>query len=306
MGTYLVKRLILALPVLIGITFVVFVAVRLAPGDTAIALAGLDSNQEVLEAIRKEYGLDKSGPEQYAKFMTDLVHLNLGTSSVTRLPIAEEIAARLPTTATLALLATAFATALGITLGVLAARFQRTWLDYTLMIVAMAALSVPNYVVGLGAILIFAVTLHLLPATGGGSPQAFILPVVTIGLVGVGVIARQTRSAVLEVLAEDYVRTARAKGLNEGRVMYGHALRNALIPVVTIIGLIFGNLLGGTVIVETIYSLNGIGKYMIDRISSRDYPAVQGAVLVIALSYVFVNILVDVMYGVVDKRVRLK
>jgi ABC-type dipeptide/oligopeptide/nickel transport system permease component len=306
MGTYLVKRLMLALPVLVGITFVVFVAVRLAPGDTAVTLAGLDSNPEILEAIRKEYGLDKSGPEQYLTFITDLVHLNLGTSSVTRRPIADEIAARIPTTATLALLATAFATVLGMTLGVLAARFQRTWLDYTLMIFAMAALSVPNYVVGLGAILIFAVTLHVLPATGGDSPQAFILPVITTGLVGVGVIARQTRSAVLDVLAEDYVRTARAKGLNERRVMYGHALRNALIPVVTIIGLIFGSLLGGTVIVETIFSLNGIGKFMIDRINSRDYPAVQGAVLVIALSYVFVNILVDVMYGVVDKRVRLK
>jgi ABC-type dipeptide/oligopeptide/nickel transport system permease component len=306
MGTYLLKRLILAVPVLWGISFVVFAAVRLAPGDTAVTLAGLDSNQQVLEAIRKEYGLDKSGPEQYATFMNGLLHFNLGTSSVTRVPIAEEIAARIPTTASLALLATAFATTLGITLGVLAAQFQRTWVDYVLMVIAMAALSVPNYVIGLCAILIFAVTLHVLPATGGGSTQAFILPVLTVGLAAAGVIARQTRSAVLEVLAEDYVRTARAKGLNERRVMYGHALRNALIPIVTIVGLIFGSLLGGTVIVETIFSLNGLGKYMIDRINSRDYPAVQGAVLVIALSYVFVNILVDLLYGVVDKRVRLK
>jgi peptide/nickel transport system permease protein len=307
MWTYIAQRIFLAVPVLFGISLIVFLALRLAPGDPAMALAGLEaSNEELLTAIRQEHGLDRPWPEQYVRFLNALVRLDFGTSTLTRVSVGEEIASRLPTTIALAASATILASIVGITLGVLAARFQRTWLDYLLMVIAMVALSIPNYVIGLVFILVFAVTLGILPATGASSPAHFVMPVTTIGLIGAGVIARQTRSAMLNVLAEDYVRTARAKGLGERRVLYGHALRNALMPVVTVIGLMFGALLGGTVIVESIFSIPGIGKYMIDRIASRDYPAVQAAVIVIALSYVFVNILVDLSYVIIDKRVRLR
>lgn len=307
MATYVAQRLILALPVLLGITLVVFIAVRLAPGDTAIALVGLEAaDPSVLEAIRKEYALDKSLPEQYLIFMRGLARLDLGTSATTKQPVISEIAVRLPYTFTLALLATAFATVVGVTLGVLAARWHRTRWDYFLMVVAMGSLSIPNYVIGLLFILLFAVTLGVLPATGADTPAHFILPVTTVGLAGAGVIARQTRSAVLEVLMEDYVRTARAKGLDEPTIFTRHALRNALIPIITTIGLIFGHLLGGTVIAESIFSIPGLGKFMLDRVMSRDYPAVQGAVLVIALNYTFVNIIVDLAYVAADKRLRLR
>jgi ABC-type dipeptide/oligopeptide/nickel transport system permease component len=296
----------LAVPVLFGVSLLVFIAVRLAPGDPAQILAGFDANKEMLDAIRQEHGLDRPWPEQYVRFVGDLAHLNLGTSTTSRQPVAMELAERLPITAALAVSATIFASIVGVTAGVLAARFQRTWIDYLAMVAAVGGLSIPNYVVGLVLILVFAVTLHILPATGASSPLHFIMPVFTVGALGAGIIARQTRSAVLDVLGEDYIRTARAKGMAERLVLFRHALRNALIPIVTVIGLIFGQLLAGTVIVETVFDVPGMGKYMIDRITLRDYTAVQGAVLVITLSYVFVNVLVDVAYALIDTRVRIR
>jgi ABC-type dipeptide/oligopeptide/nickel transport system permease component len=296
----------LAVPVLFGVSLLVFIAVRLAPGDPAQILAGFDANKEMLDAIRQEHGLDRPWPEQYVRFLGDLAHLNLGTSTTSRQPVAMELAERLPITAALAVSATIFASIVGVTAGVLAARFQRTWIDYLAMVAAVGGLSIPNYVVGLVLILVFAVTLHILPATGASSPLHFIMPVFTVGALGAGIIARQTRSAVLDVLGEDYIRTARAKGMAERLVLFRHALRNALIPIVTVIGLIFGQLLAGTVIVETVFDVPGMGKYMIDRITLRDYTAVQGAVLVITLSYVFVNVLVDVAYALIDTRVRIR
>jgi ABC-type dipeptide/oligopeptide/nickel transport system permease component len=296
----------LAVPVLFGVSLLVFIAVRLAPGDPAQILAGFDANKEMLDAIRQEHGLDRPWPEQYVRFLGDLAHLNLGTSTTSRQPVAMELAERLPITAALAVSATIFASIVGVTAGVLAARFQRTWIDYLAMVAAVGGLSIPNYVVGLVLILVFAVTLHILPATGASSPLHFIMPVFTVGALGAGIIARQTRSAVLDVLGEDYIRTARAKGMAERLVLFRHALRNALIPIVTVIGLIFGQLLAGTVIVETVFDVPGMGKYMIDRITLRDYTAVQGAVLVITLSYVFVNVFVDVAYAFIDTRVRIR
>jgi peptide/nickel transport system permease protein len=306
MTVYIAKRLLLAMPVMFGVTVIVFVALRLAPGDPAQALAGVDSRPEVLDAIRHEYGLDRPVLEQFVRYFSGLLVADLGRSTVSGLAVAEELGTRFPTTLALALSATLLACLVGVPLGVLAARFQRTWVDYSVMLLALAGLSIPNYILGLLLILLFAVTLHVLPATGGGGPASFIMPVITIGLIGIGVLARQTRSAVLDVLSEDYVRTARAKGLSEGPILFRHALRNALIPVMTIIGVLFGALLGGTVIVETVFAINGVGKYMVDRIASRDYPAVQGGVLLIANGYVFVNLLIDLGYGVVDKRIRLK
>lgn len=306
MGAYIAQRLLLAVPVLFGVSVLVFAAVRLAPGDTAQVIAGPEAKADVVQAIRDEYGLDLPWHEQYVRFVGGLARLDLGRSSVTRAPITEELAERWPVTATLALGATLFACTVGISLGVLAARFQRTKVDYLVMGLAISGLSIPNYVLGLILILVFAVGLGVLPASGAGTPLHYVMPILTVGVVGAGVLARQTRSAILSVLEDDYVRTARAKGLGERPVLFRHALRNALIPVTTIVGIIFGNLLGGTVIVETVFSVNGVGRYMITRIDLRDYSAVQGGVLLIALSFVFVNIVVDLMYAVIDPRVRLK
>lgn len=306
MTSYILKRLVLAIPVIFGVTTLVFIAVRVGPSDTAQALAGFDTNPEMIAEIRREYGLDRPVTEQFARYISGLIRLDLGRSALTRAPVADELLARFPITLTVAVGAVLFAVLLGVTLGVVAAHFHTTWVDYASMVLALGALSIPNYVLGLLLILLFAVTLGLLPATGASTPRHFILPIVAVGLVGAGVLARQTRSAVIEVLNEDYVRTARAKGLRERTVLVRHALRNALIPLITVVGLLFGALLGGTVIVETVFAIPGVGKYMIDAISNRDYPAVQGGVLLIANSYVFVNLLVDLMYVVADRRVSLK
>lgn len=305
MTLYLVKRLLLAIPVLIGITLVVFIALRLAPGDPALALAGLDADGATVQAIRLENGLDRPLPEQYLTYMEHLLRADLGRSATTHDLVARELSLRYTITLTLAVAATLLATVLGVTVGIIAARFQRTWIDYGLMGLAMAWLSIPNYVLGLLLILLFAVTLGLLPAVGASKPADYVLPVVTVAAVGAGMLARQTRAAMLEVLSQDFIRTARAKGLSERSVLSRHALRNALIPVLTTVGVVFGNLMAGTVIVESVFGVPGIGKLMVDRILQRDYPTVQGAVLFIACSYVFVNILVDVAYVVVDRRIRL-
>lgn len=305
MIAYLIKRLILALPVFFGITLVVFGALRLTPGDPALAIAGLDADGATVEAIRIEYGFDRPAHEQYATYLGKLLLLDLGRSVTTNIPVVEELTSRFPTTLVLALSATIVATLVGVSLGVLAAQFQRRWIDYLVMILAMSWLSVPNYVLGLLLILLFAVTLGVLPAVGASTPVHYILPVVTVAAVGAGILARQTRASMLEVLSEDYVRTASAKGLANRSVLLHHALRNALIPIVTLVGVIFGNLMAGAVIVESVFGIPGIGKLMVDRILSRDYPTVQGAVLLISSTYVFVNILVDLTYVVVDKRVRL-
>lgn len=302
---YLAKRIALAIPVLFTVTLIVFLALRLAPGDPALALAGLDADPATLNALRAEYGLDRPLAEQYIAYMRHVLTLDLGRSTVSRAPVAQTLAEHFPTTAALAVSAITLATLVGVTIGVIAARFHQRWGDYVVMVVAMGLLSVPNYVLGLLLVLLFAVRLGILPAVGASTPVHYILPVITIAAVGIGVLARQTRSAVLEVMNEDYVRTARGKGLADRPVLFRHALRNALIPVVTTIGVIFGSLLSGTVIVETVFSISGIGGVLVSSIAGRDYPMVQGAVLLIAVSYVVVNILVDIAYVVIDVRVRL-
>ena len=301
---YLASRIALAVPVLFGVTLIVFVALRLTPGDPALALAGMSADASILDALRKEYGLDHSIVEQYVSYMQHLLTFDLGRSTANGVPVAETLAAHFPTTLILAVGAMAVATLVGLAIGVFAARFQQRWQDYTVMVLAIGLLSVPNYVLGLLLVLLFSVRLGVLPAVGASTPAHYILPVITIAAVGIGVLARQTRSAVLEVMNEDYVRTARGKGLDERRVLVRHALRNALIPIVTSIGLLFGNLLSGTVIVEAVFNIPGVGGLLVDSIAGRDYPIVQGAVLLVAGCYVVVNLLVDVAYGVIDVRVR--
>lgn len=304
MTGYLLKRILFALPVLLGISLVTFTALRLVPGDPALALAGPDADYVTVAAIRQTYGLDRPIHEQYAIYLAHLVQMDFGQSIRTGTPVLNELLARFPTTLGVALSATFVATLLGVFFGVLAAAFQRRFVDYAVMAVAMSWWSIPNYVLGLVLILVFSVTFHILPATAARPPIGYVLPVVTIAAAGAGLLTRQTRAAMLEVLHGDYIRTARAKGLTEKATLFRHALRNALIPVVTVIGVTFGHLLSGTVIVESIFGIPGMGSLLVERIIARDFPTVQGGVLLVAASYVFVNIAVDFAYVAIDKRVR--
>jgi ABC-type dipeptide/oligopeptide/nickel transport system permease component len=304
MMQYLLRRLLLAIPTLLLVTVVIFLAVRLAPGDPAMIMAGQQSSEETIQKLRVELGLDQPLPAQYVRYLTGLFRLDMGRSMLSRQPASEEIFSRFPTTLTLALLATMLSVILGVVLGVTAATRQHTWIDYGSMVLSTVGMSIPNFVLGLVLMLVFAVQLHWLPATGASTERHYILPALTLALPGAAVLARQTRSCVLDVLREDYVRTATAKGLSSNRVIYRHVLRNALVPVLTIIGQQFGTLLAGAVIVESVFGVPGIGYLLVGRIAARDYPVVQGTVLVAACSFVFVNLLVDLAYAFVNPQIR--
>lgn len=302
---YLIARVSLAVPTLLFASFVVFISVRLAPGDPAQAIAGQAASGEIVEQIRRDLGLDRPLLEQYARFLWGLAHLDLGRSIFSRLPVAVEIGARLPSSLILAVGATIVASIAGTLAGILAATRRRTLFDYAVMGSVAVVLAVPSYVLALVLILVFAVQLRLLPASGSSTPLHYVLPIVTLAAPAATIIARQTRSAVLETLRQDYVRTARAKGLIELVVTGRHALPNALIPVLTVVGIQFGAFLSGLVIVETIFGVPGIGGLIVERILERDYPVVQGAVLVLAAFMVLINLIVDLLYAVVDPRIRL-
>lgn len=302
---YLIARVSLAVPTLLVASFVVFISVRLAPGDPAQAIAGQAASGEIVEQIRRDLGLDRPLLEQYARFLGGLAQLDLGRSIFSRLPVAVEIGARLPSSLILAVGATIVASIVGTLAGVLAATRRRTLFDYAVMGSVAVVLAIPSYVLALVLILVFAVQLRLLPASGSSTPLHYVLPIVTLAAPAATIIARQTRSAVLETLRQDYVRTARAKGLSEPAVTSRHALPNALIPVLTVVGLQFGAFLSGLVIVETIFGVPGIGGLIVERILERDYPVVQGAVLVLAAFMVLINLIVDLLYAVLDPRIRL-
>lgn len=301
---YAAGRLLLAIPTLLAVALLIFAGVRLAPGDPALTIAGEQATQETVEAIRHQLGLDQPFLVQLGRYLMGLARLDLGQSIFSRAPVVHEIAPRLPTTLAVAATSTALASALGLLLGVVAAVHHRRLLDYASMTFGLLGLSVPNFALALLLMLVFAVKLRVLPATGSGSLLHYVMPTITLGLSAAAVVARMTRGSLLEVLRQDYVRTARAKGLPERVVVYRHALKNALMPVVTIVGLQFGQLIGGAVIVESVFGLPGIGKLLIDRILSRDYPVVQGTVLFAAFSFVLVNLVVDLLYGILDPRVR--
>lgn len=301
---YLIKRVSLAVPTLLLASFVVFVSVRVAPGDPALAIAGQAASGEVVEQIRRDLGLDRPLLEQYARFLWGLANLDLGRSIFSRLPVTAEIGARLPSSLILAIGATLLASVMGIIVGVLAAVRQRTLFDYGLMTWAAVLLAVPSYVLALVLILLFAVQLRILPASGASTPLHYVLPMVTLAAPAATVIARHTRSALIEALGHDYVRTARAKGLVERVVTGRHAIPNALIPVATTVGLQFGAFLSGLVIIETIFAVPGIGGLIVERILERDYPVVQGAVLLLAFFMILVNLAVDLLYGWLDPRIR--
>ena len=306
MLTYLARRVLAVVPVLFGVTLAVFSMLFLVPGDPVkMMLAEFVTTPDQIAQMRAQLHLDEPILQQYGRFVGNALRGDLGTSIRSRRPVAVEIADNVGSTAQLALASMAIAIGLGIPLGLIAALGRNSWLDVASMVVALLGVSMPSF--WLGLLLIFAFSLHLgwFPATGGGDLLHLILPSVTLGAIASAIIARLTRSTMLEVLGQDYVRTARAKGLAWWGVVVRHALKNALIPVVTIFGLQFGNLLAGAVIVETVFSRPGLGRLIVGGILAKDFPLVQGTVLFVATAYVLINVLVDVAYAFLDPRIRV-
>jgi len=303
--TYLGRRLLAVIPVLFGVTLAVFSMLFLVPGDPVkIMLAEFVTTPDQVAQMRAQLHLDEPILKQYGRFVLNALRGDLGTSIRSRRAVSTEIGENVGSTAQLALASMAVAVAIGVPLGLMAALLRNSWLDAGSMIVALLGVSMPSFWLGLLMIVTFSLHLGWFPATGGGDLWHLVLPSVTLGMIASAIIARLTRSSMLEVLGQDYVRTARAKGLAWWGVVVRHALKNALIPVITIFGLQFGNLLAGAVIVETVFSRPGLGRLIVGGILAKDFPLVQGTVLFVAAAYVMINVLVDIAYAFVDPRIR--
>ncbi len=302
---FIVRRLVLAVPTLAGVLIVAFLLLYVAPGDPVQEMVGERADSATVARLRAQMHLDEPVPMQFAHYAAGVLRGDLGRSYITGRPISRDIAERFPNTVLLALSAMMLAVALGVPLGILSARHPDTWTDRLASVGAYLGISFPVYWVGLVLILIFAVALRWLPPSGfgGGNPVYLVLPAFALGLRSIAVLARQTRSAMLESLGADYVRTARAKGLRERDVVLRHALRTALIPVITVLGLDVGYYLTGSILTETVFSWPGLGRYVVNAIARRDLPAIQGSVLFLSVVFVLVNLLTDLAYAAADPRV---
>ena len=310
MTQYALRRLLETVPILLGVTLLTFLILHLSPGDPAVLIGGPTATAQEIANIRARLDLDRPLPEQYLTILGGMVRGDLGESVQRRESVRSMIAVRLPNTLFLAA-ASMVVTLFGVVLGVIAATKKNSATDLSLMTVSLLGVSVPNFWLGLMLIIWFSVDLRWFPAAGLVRPflsleglHAVVLPALTLGTAGMALVARLTRSGMLEALQQDYVRTARAKGLADRAVVYRHALRNTLVPVVTILGLNFGYLLGGAVVTETVFAINGIGRLTVDSILARDYAVVQGCVVFIAATFVFVNLLVDLSYALLDPKLR--
>jgi ABC-type dipeptide/oligopeptide/nickel transport system permease component len=306
MAAYILRRIFYAVFVLWGALTIIFMVVRILPGDPASLMLGAGATEAEVGALKEELGLDASLPEQYVTFIGDAVRLDFGESLWLNRPVLTSVSERIAATARLAGAAMVIALIVSFPLGIVAALRQRTFVDYLVSVVSLIGQSVPSFWLGIMLILLFARYLRLLPSAGSQTWQHLILPAVTLALPLVGVLTRLVRSGLLEVMHEDYIRTARAKGLAPRRVLTRHAMRNMLIPVVTVIGIQLGNLLGGAVIVETVFGWPGIGRLLVDAIFQRDYPLVQAAILFITATFILINLLVDISYVYLDPRIRLQ
>lgn len=303
MGTFLLRRLLLAIPTLVGVLVVVFALLYIAPGDPVMEMVGERADSATIAQLRRQLHLDEPRPKQFAAYASGVLRGDLGTSFITGRPIARDIAERFPKTLELACAAMLLAVVLGISVGVLTAAYPGGWLDRLTLAFTYLGISFPVYWVGLILILVFAMILRWLPPSGTGGPAFLVLPAFALGTRSIAFQARMTRSSMLEVLGSDYIRTARAKGLPRIAVLARHALRNALIPVVTVIGLDFGSYLTGSILTETVFSWPGLGRYVVNAISKRDLPAIQGSILFLSVVFVIVNIIADGAYAAVDPRV---
>jgi peptide/nickel transport system permease protein len=303
--TYVARRLFLSLFVLWGAVTIVFLAVRVVPGDPALMILGADASADQIASLREKMGLDRSLIVQYLDFLVRALRLDFGTSLRLDVPAMGEVAERLPVTGRLAVTALVLALALSFPLGILAAVRHRSWVDGVVSIVSLLGQAMPSFWLGIMLILVFARSLRLFPSAGSDTWAHLVLPALTLALPLVGVLTRLVRSGLLDVLSEDYIRTGHAKGLTRRAVIVGHALPNMLIPVITIVGLQLGYLLGGAVIVETVFSWPGVGQLLVAAITNRDYPIVQATITVVTAVFIAVNLVVDLSYGYLDPRIRL-
>lgn len=303
MANYIIRRLLMLLPMLLGVSIAVFLILHLIPGDPAQMAAGPDATQADIDQIRVNYGLDKPFINQYGIYLSKLLHGDLGDSFQTLAPVTEGIARTFPATLELAVAGMLIAVFFGVPIGIYSALHPRGTADRLVTSLAVLGISTPGFFLGLLLMLLFASELNILPPTGRGTWAHLVLPSLTLGLPYVATFARLTRTSMLDVLSEDFIRTARAKGLTWGKLTYRHALRNASIPLVTMLGLDFGRLLGGAVIVEKVFAWPGMGSYMVDAIMVRDIYVIQGTILVFATSVVTINLIVDVIYGALDPRI---
>ncbi|WP_209121782.1 nickel ABC transporter permease [Alkalihalobacillus sp. BA299] len=302
---FILRRVLQTIPVIIGVTFVVFFIMQLVPGDPAVLLAGEGASKETIEAIREQLGLNQPLFIQYFDYLINVFRGDLGVSLKNSQPVLDEILVRLPITIELAFFSIIITIVLGMAAGIISAVKPYSFTDISVMLIALLGISLPSFWFGLMLMYFFSVKLQILPVAGWDSIMHVILPAITLGASGAAIVARMTRSSMLEVVRQDYIRTARAKGLRERIIIYKHALRNALIPVITVVGLQFGALLGGTVIIESIFAINGLGRMIVDAIRMRDLPMVQGGVLFASLIFVIVNLFVDIFYRFFNKRIDL-
>lgn len=304
MARYIAKRLLMLIPVLLGISLVVLVLIDVTPGDPARMILGAQATQEQVDELREKLGLNDPLPVRYGRFLAGVFQGDFGTSLMTKRPVVNEMLDRLPYTLTLVALGTLFSVLIGIPIGVYAATHQHSWKDNTSIFLSLIAVSMPSFWFALLLIRLFSVQLGWLPVRGVESWTGWILPCAAMALGLTALIARQMRSDLLEVLRQDYITTARAKGLPESKVVYRHSLKNAMIPVIMVIGGVFGSSLGGSLITEVIYSIPGLGQYIMTGLSNRDYPVIQSGILIISTMFAVIILIVDVIFALVDPRIR--
>lgn len=302
---YIIKRIIGVIPTLIIVTTFVFFFVRLIPGDPARLVAGPQATLEDVEVVREELGLNKPIVTQYVDYVTGLFHGDLGMSLRTKRPVATEVSLRYMNTVKLTLGSLAWSVVVGVLLGVWSGKHRSKWQDYTGMTMAISGISMPSFWIGFLLIMVFSVNLKWLPTTGADSWKSFILPSIALGTSIAAIIARFTRSSIIEVMKEDYTRTARAKGLRERTVIWKHAFRNAMISVVTVVGLQFGFLLGGSVVTESVFAFPGLGSLLVESVNYRDYNAIQSLILIFSLHFVVINLVVDILYALLNPEIKL-
>lgn len=301
---YIGKRLLMLIPILLGVTILVFCIRAITPGDPVDHLVSEDASEEVREELREDLGLNKPLVVQFLLYVKGIVTGDLGTSYVTKEPVLKELLGRLPTTLIVCFGAVFLGLILGVPLGIASAQKPYSWMDSVILVLSMIARSIPGFCLAFVLITIFAVELHWLPAVGISSWKSYVLPMATIGLSSMANYTRITRSSMLEIVRQDYVRTARAKGQTEGKIVFGHELRNASIPIVASIGNQVGRQLGGALIIETVFGVPGIGKYIGDAVGARNFPAIQGGVLFLAFIFAIVNLLVDLSFVVINPRLK--
>ncbi|WP_250453223.1 glutathione ABC transporter permease GsiC [Caballeronia sp. ATUFL_M2_KS44] len=306
MLNFLAKRLLGLLPTLFIVAVLVFLFVHLLPGDPARLAAGAEADEATVALVRADLGLDKPLPQQLVNFFSKVVHFDFGMSTRSKRPVSTEIAERFMPTLWLTLASMAWAVVFGMAIGIVSAVWRNQWPDRIGMTLAVSGISFPAFALGMLLIEIFSVKLGWLPIVGDGTWQSYVLPSLTLGAAVAAVMARFTRASFVEVLGEDFVRTARAKGVHEPMVIVKHCLRNAMIPVVTMMGLQFGFLLGGSIVVEKVFNWPGLGRLLVDAVEMRDYPVIQAEVLLFSLEFIVINLVVDVLYAVINPTIRFK